>query len=133
MLNNDQPRLNRSSLGRLQSPSFLHRSCSCFPSPLLLTLNTQARFFGSPYHTINPFKAAIAAVHLVLVPLFFISNDKPNNPVRYGARTDWWGREYVDTSPVKEWVSNQVESAALVEKFDVLYSETKKARTSTEA
>jgi len=95
----------------------------------LLTLITQARFFGSTYHTISPFKAAIAAVHLVLVPLFFISNDEPNYPVRYGARTDWWGHEYVDTSPVKEWDSNQVEGAALVEKFDVLYSEMKKAKT----
>jgi 3-keto steroid reductase len=94
----------------------------------LLTLSAQARFFGSPHHTINPFKAAIAAIHLILVPLAFISND---DPVRYGARTNWWGNEFVSTSPVKEWVSHRAEGAGLVQRCDALYSEMKKAETTS--
>jgi 3-keto steroid reductase len=92
-----------------------------------LTNTAQARLFGSPNHTISPFKAAIAAVHLILVPLAFIPNEAP---VRYGARTDWWGCEHVSTSPIKEWVAHQAESA-LVETCDALYSEMKKAETAS--
>lgn len=100
-----------------------------FLHPLLLTLNAQVRFFGSPYLTINPFKAAIASVHLLLVPLVFISNNDPKMVVRYGARADRWGREYVSTSPVEDWVSHEAEGAALVRKCDTLYLEMKKVET----
>ena len=91
----------------------------------------QARFFGSRYHTINPFKAAIAAVHLMLVPIPFISNNDPEKPLRFGARTNWYGHEYVGTSPVKGWVSHEAEGATLVKKCDALYLEMKKGETTS--
>ena len=134
MLNHDQPGANRTSVGLCQSPNFLHRSRLVTYFVPSLTFDEQARFFGSQNHTISPFKAAIAAVHLILVPLIFVSNDNSKHPVRYGARANWWGHEYISTSPVKEWVSHQAESAALVEKCDVLYAKMKKAHvTSTDS
>ncbi len=62
----------------------------------------------------------------MLVPLVLILNDDPKKPVRYGARTDRWGNERVGTTPVKDWITYQSESAILVKKCDALYSEMKK-------
>jgi len=80
---------------------------------------------GSSSHTVTTFKAAIAAIHLILVPFLFISNEESQPPLTYGSRSDRWGREYVDVFPVKEWVSHVDESAALVRKCDALYEEMK--------
>ena len=62
----------------------------------------------------------------MLVPLMFILNNNLKKPVRYGAQTDRWGNERVGTTPVKDWVSYQSESAVLVKKCDTLYSEMKR-------
>ncbi|KAH6896469.1 3-keto sterol reductase [Coprinopsis sp. MPI-PUGE-AT-0042] len=81
-----------------------------------------ARFFGSPHHPIDPFKAAIATVHLALVPLAYLSIFSGPNvpPVRFGAETDRWGKERVGLTPVKAWLANQDEGQALVDKCDQL-------------
>jgi len=60
------------------------------------------------------------------VPLVFILNNDAKKPVRYGAQTDRWGNERVGTTPVKDWVSYQSESAVLVKKCDTLYAEMKR-------
>ncbi|KAF8156142.1 3-keto sterol reductase [Pholiota molesta] len=79
-----------------------------------------ARLFGSQHHSILPFKAAISAVHLILVPLYFLSNNF-NQPVRYGAHTGRWGDEYVGLTPVKEWDSHKEEGKDLIMRCDALY------------
>ena len=82
--------------------------------------------FGSPHHTIEPFKAAIAAVHLILVPLTFLPLFMGNNPVRFGAQTDRWGDERVGVTLVKEWDTHKEEGATLVAQCDGLYKSFKK-------
>ncbi|KAF9443628.1 hypothetical protein P691DRAFT_808692 [Macrolepiota fuliginosa MF-IS2] len=78
-----------------------------------------ARFLGSVHHTIKPYKAAIASVHLVLAPLYFFALS--SQPVRYGAETDWWGNERVGLSPVRRWDENCAKGEALLRKCDALY------------
>lgn len=79
---------------------------------------------GSPYHSIEPYKAAIATVHLVLVPLCFLVS--LSTPVRYGAQTGRWGDERVGTTPVKEWRDHQEEGKELIERCDRLHKSFKK-------
>ncbi|XP_006459766.1 hypothetical protein AGABI2DRAFT_202140 [Agaricus bisporus var. bisporus H97] len=78
-----------------------------------------ARLFGSVHHTIKPYKAAIASVHILLAPLWFFA--LTSQPVRYGAETDWRGRERVGLSPVKQWGENCAKGETLLEKCDMLY------------
>lgn len=91
--------------------------------------------FNSPYHTIQPYKAAIAAVHLSLISLSFIpafpllSSSKSTangftvkpQPVRFGSETDRWGTERVGITPVKQWEEHAREGDQLLEKCDKLY------------
>ena len=76
--------------------------------------------FGSPHHSIVPYKAAIATVHLILVPLVFLAA-AANAPVRYGAQTGRWGDERVGTTPVKEWAAHKEEGTQLIVRCDELY------------
>ncbi|KAF8629352.1 hypothetical protein AX15_003488 [Amanita polypyramis BW_CC] len=109
------------------------------------------RFWGSPHHTIDPFKAAISAVHLALAPLVFFasltdthistgySSSKYTNgairhemerpPVRFGAETDRWGTEHVGLTPVEEWKRFEMEAEYLLAKCNALYEKMKEART----
>ncbi|KAG5650015.1 hypothetical protein H0H81_001080 [Sphagnurus paluster] len=89
-----------------------------------------ARFFGSPHHTIVPFKAAVGAVHLSLASLAFITLfDSPekniSRPVKFGAETDSWGTERVGLVEVKEWEAHQAEGEVLVGKIEALYQKFK--------
>lgn len=96
-------------------------------APLLLhyelTIFVKARFLGSVHHPIEPYKAAIVSVHLVLAPLCFFALSSP--PVRYGAETDWWGRERIGLSPVKLWDENNAKAVALLKNCDALYQSLK--------
>ncbi|KAF9004725.1 hypothetical protein BDQ17DRAFT_1354559 [Cyathus striatus] len=97
------------------------------------------RFFGSPHHTIQPVKAAIAAVHLSLAPLIFITfasgftstNGKHSDanlglkPVRFGAGTSRWGEEMVGLSDVKDWDKHAAEGEELVKKCNALFESLK--------
>ncbi|PPQ82161.1 hypothetical protein CVT25_015139 [Psilocybe cyanescens] len=83
-----------------------------------------ARLFGSPHHTILPWNAAVAFVHLVLAPLCFLPvflNNNPSKPVRFGAQTGRWGDEYVGLTEVKEWDKHKEEGYDLIKKCDKLY------------
>jgi 3-keto steroid reductase len=71
------------------------------------------------HHTIKPYKAAVASVHLILAPLWFFALS--SQPVRYGAETDWWGNEQVGLSPVKRWDEFCSMGETLLEKCDILY------------
>jgi len=74
---------------------------------------------GSVHHTIDPYKAAVSSVYLILAPLWFFSLS--SQPVRYGAETDWWGKEYVGLSPVKQWEENCVTGEVLLTQCEALY------------
>ncbi|PWY99419.1 hypothetical protein BCV70DRAFT_200990 [Testicularia cyperi] len=49
-----------------------------------------ARWFGSPHHPIDAFKAAISVSYTCLAP-----HEQLDSKKRYGSRCDFWGREYV--------------------------------------
>ncbi|KAG6829684.1 hypothetical protein H0H92_003802 [Tricholoma furcatifolium] len=94
------------------------------------------RFLGSPNHPIDPFKAAIAAVHVSLASLTFLTlfNDqetKTTRPSKFGAETDRWANERVGVTDVKNWDQNGAESDALLSKLDDLYQSFKKAEEVT--
>jgi len=88
-----------------------------------------ARLCGSPYHSIDPFKAALVTVHLILVPICFIplllDNDR-SKPVRFGAQTGLWGDERVGVTVVREWETHEEEGVALIERCDNLLKSLKK-------
>jgi len=83
--------------------------------------------FGSAHHTIDPIKAAIATVHLILVPLTFLPLFMGKNPVRFGAQTGRWGDERVGFTLVKEWDTHKEEGTTLVAQCDELYGSFKEA------
>ncbi|KAJ7477218.1 hypothetical protein B0H11DRAFT_2234688 [Mycena galericulata] len=78
--------------------------------------------FGSRHHSITPANGAIAAVHLVLVSLYFITFSA-SNPVRFGAETDRWGNAEVGLTPVKKYKENEAHGEFLTEKCDQLYQD----------
>ncbi|GLB33244.1 putative 3-keto sterol reductase [Lyophyllum shimeji] len=98
-----------------------------------------ARWFGSPHHTIDPFKAAIGAVHLSLASLAFITlfetkAQKEANitrPVKFCAQTDRWGHEHVGIMDVKDWEAHKGEAEALVGKLESLFQTFKDAEQVT--
>lgn len=116
----------------------------------LMCVYSQARWYGSPHHTIDPYISAISAVHISLVPLSFIpvfsgfiygntttskvqdassrsggaptGKIKPGScPVRFGSETGRWGDAKVGLTEVKQWEANQAEGAALLRKCGQLY------------
>ncbi|KAF8898124.1 hypothetical protein CPB84DRAFT_1681510 [Gymnopilus junonius] len=91
------------------------------------------RLCGSVHHTINPWKAAIATVHLALAPVIFLPlflNSNPSKPVRFGAHTGRLGNEFVGLSPVKEWEAHREEGLDLIKKCDKLYESIKREEAS---
>ncbi|KAG6840632.1 hypothetical protein C0991_005397 [Blastosporella zonata] len=90
------------------------------------------RLLGSPNHPIDPFKAAIAAVHMSLASLTFLTLfDKKDlnvpRAVKFGAESDRWGHERVGVTNIKNWEQNQAESDVLLGKLDALYQSFKSA------
>ncbi|KAG5645271.1 hypothetical protein DXG03_006573 [Asterophora parasitica] len=94
-----------------------------------------ARFFGSPHHAIDPYKAAIGAVHLSLASLSFITLfDSPtkrdantHRTVKFGAETNRWGAERVGLTEVKDWDAQAAEGEVLLGKIEALYEKFKEA------
>ncbi|KAJ6567371.1 hypothetical protein DFH09DRAFT_1156773 [Mycena vulgaris] len=114
--------------------------------------------FGSRHHPISSANAAVAAVHLILVSISFITfsacslaqkgangnaNGRTNGsangtnasafdaepvPVRFGAETDRWGNPQVGTTPVQEWRENKAEGEALLAKCEAIYSDLSEKR-----
>ncbi|KAF8239557.1 hypothetical protein L208DRAFT_1449801 [Tricholoma matsutake] len=102
-----------------------------------------ARLLGSENHTIDPFKAAVGAVHLSLAPLALLvfwpalgtSTDpqyvQSSTPVKYGAVADRWGTAKVRLDEVKEWEKNKGDAADLFVKCEKLYQTFKEAEDVT--
>jgi 3-keto steroid reductase len=86
--------------------------------------------FGSPHHTIVPFKAAIGAVHLSLASLAFITLSS-STPVKFGSETDRWGAERVGLTEVKDWEAQKDEGKVLVKKCETLFQSMKTAEEAT--
>lgn len=57
-----------------------------------------ARWTFSDHHNIEAYKGAVAASHVALAPLSHL-----NASARYGAQTDWHGREYVFVGRTPAW------------------------------
>lgn len=57
-----------------------------------------ARWTGSPHHTIDAYKGAVAASHVAVAPV-----ESLDATVRYGARCTRTGHEYVAAEPVDGW------------------------------
>ncbi|KAJ7067896.1 3-keto sterol reductase [Mycena amicta] len=121
---------------------------------LKLILFYVARFFNTRHHSITGTNAAVAAVHLSLVALSFVtfstmprrkpsSNGSANgtangdsrpskfSPVRFGAESNRWGRAEVGLTPVVGWEENKLHAASLVEQSAALYDSIVRRRTST--
>ncbi|KAJ6543894.1 hypothetical protein B0H19DRAFT_956163 [Mycena capillaripes] len=94
--------------------------------------------FGSRHHSITPANAAIAAVHLTLVSLSYITfytpprsktgtngavSEAKAEPVRFGAETDRWGHAEVGLTPVQKWKENEIHGELLLGKCDQLFQE----------
>lgn len=74
-----------------------------------------------------PYKSAVAAVHLVLVGLPFISqvsssgSKKPPTPLRYTSKVDFWFNETTGAGEVREWDERTEQAAKIAEGCDSLY------------
>ncbi len=66
-----------------------------------------ARWMLSPHHLISGYKAGIAAVHLATAPA-----SQLDTTVRYAARCDFWGQEYVYRSRVDGWAEDDAATKA---------------------
>ncbi|KAF8211610.1 hypothetical protein K438DRAFT_1664401 [Mycena galopus ATCC 62051] len=110
--------------------------------------------FGSRHHPITPANASIAAVHLALVSLTYITfftvpppktgaNGSANGhangsaaaagPFRFGAETTRWGRAEVGLTPVSKWTENEAEGELLLKRCDKIFQEfSEKGRMSIE-
>ncbi|KAJ7895983.1 hypothetical protein B0H14DRAFT_2679893 [Mycena olivaceomarginata] len=107
--------------------------------------------FGSRHHPISPANASLAAVHLALVSLTYITfsavlpsrtgangsakiptngaaASAPSDPVRFGAETTRWGRAEVGITPVYMWKEHEAEGGELLDRCDKLYQELSEKR-----
>lgn len=77
----------------------------------------------------TPYKAAVSAVHLMLVALPFVSAAAPKKgapytaptPLKFGSQVDFWFNEYVGTAEVEEWDSHSAQGAQLAGRCEQLY------------
>ncbi|KLO19773.1 hypothetical protein SCHPADRAFT_817415 [Schizopora paradoxa] len=80
------------------------------------------RFLGSRNHVISTYKAAVSAVHLLLVPLAFITTTgKGKTPLKFAAQSTRSGQEYVDADTVHDWESRAPDGEDLLDKCEALY------------
>ncbi|OBZ68898.1 3-keto-steroid reductase [Grifola frondosa] len=109
-----------------------------FYRTLMLIVFYVIRLLGSPNILFSVYKAAIAAVHIALVPLVYIpasANDLPPQvytpthssserapfALRFCSQNDRCGREYVGIMPVPVWEEYPHEGKPLLERFERLY------------
>ncbi|KZT55329.1 NAD(P)-binding protein [Calocera cornea HHB12733] len=59
------------------------------------------RWVGSAAHVVDPFKGAVPAIYLALVAVCLLP--VVGEPTRWGARTNWLGREYPAGVQLKNW------------------------------
>ncbi len=61
----------------------------------------KVRLLGSTNHVISTYKSAVSAVHLLLVPILFVTTTgKGNAPLKFAAQSARLGQEYVDAVAV---------------------------------
>lgn len=98
---------------------------------------------GSPHHPIVAYKAAIAAVHLCLVNLYFVTfwstpekgtipplatiDDYGSSPLKFGSETNRWGKERVGLTTVKKWETHEADGEDLLCKCETLFQALKEA------
>ncbi|KAI0945840.1 hypothetical protein AcV7_009969 [Taiwanofungus camphoratus] len=102
-----------------------------WPLELLMLLFFHiCRLFGSPHVLFSLYKAAVAAVHISLVPSAYIpsvapaaSSSEPTPPKfpKFSAINDRWGNEGIGIEGVTEWDEHPDEGARLVEQCERLY------------
>ncbi|CAE6446193.1 unnamed protein product [Rhizoctonia solani] len=123
-----------------------------FLDKLMLLAFYIARLLGSKHHPIQPYKAAISAVHVALVSLAILpslsaagtTNEKSGqppegvsngnghtdeisraedySPVRYGAEANIFGTEYVGVQPVEGYEEHREVGKELVARCNRLYN-----------
>ncbi|TFL00623.1 NAD(P)-binding protein [Pterulicium gracile] len=76
-----------------------------------------ARVMGSQYHTITVTNAAVAAVHLSLLPLAF----KSTIPIKYSSQANVWGNAYVGKSGIPDWEEFGAEGEGWLDQCEDLY------------
>lgn len=79
-----------------------------------------ARWTLSKHHNIEGYKGAVAASHVALAPSNHLDSE-----IRYGAQSDFYGREYVFSDRVEAWHSNKPTGPAKKEKFDIYQRESR--------
>ncbi|KAI9867773.1 MAG: 3-keto-steroid reductase [Trichoglossum hirsutum] len=63
-----------------------------------------ARWLGSPWHTIDPYKGACASVWVALSPQEQLDDiEAKEGPGKWGSSTDMWGNERVRRTEVSGW------------------------------
>lgn len=63
-----------------------------------------ARWLGSPWHTISPYKGAVAPVWLALASQATLDGiEERDGQGKWGSSTDMWGRERVMRTEVDGW------------------------------
>ncbi|KAK0220301.1 NAD(P)-binding protein [Armillaria fumosa] len=114
----------------IASTPFSDKLVNFWTNALKVILMYIARWCGSRNHVIDPFKAAISAVYICLVPLSILSSSQVYKggvyqPVRFSAETDRLGRAEVGVHKVKWWPEHQQEAELLVDRCNNLYEEFK--------
>lgn len=79
-----------------------------------------ARWTLSKHHNIEGYKGAVAASHVALAP-----TNQLDSEIRYGAQSDFYGREYVFSDRVEGWHSNNPTGPAKKEKLDIYQNESR--------
>ncbi|KAI9575036.1 NAD(P)-binding protein [Boletus coccyginus] len=103
----------------------------CMFAAFYIVTSRQARFFGSPNHPIDTFKAAISAVYLSLVDIGSLpsvsgttSSTDPNGALQlgtvYNSKADRWGREYVGATRLFQSEEEKAQTNKLLENCDRL-------------
>ncbi len=82
----------------------------------------KVRLLGSTNHVISTYKSAVSAVHLLLVPILFVTTTgKGNAPLQFAAQSARLGQEYVDAVAVPDWETRAQDGEDLLNKCETLY------------
>ncbi|KAF8583988.1 hypothetical protein K439DRAFT_1389992 [Ramaria rubella] len=86
------------------------------------------RLCGSQNHPTQPYKGAVAPVHVTLAPITTLNKKCGELPQKFGSRSTAFGREYVGVDLVPEWDENSKHASDLLIYCDRLFKIYKQAR-----
>jgi 3-keto steroid reductase len=120
---------SRSASGVLEPKSFLAHpgvvassifadSLNMFMAICMKFVFYLARWTLSEHHNIDGYKGAVAASHVALAPSSHL-----NTSLRYGAQSDFYGREYVKALRVDGWYENEPTGPGKKEKLEMIEME----------